>query len=91
MSHAFLFKSLKIALLLQIIWYVMFFTNILGMIGSVSELLQDIVWIGISVIGLLISIAALFTRKFITLSVCTLLLSLSIIMFWYLITGIGKM
>ncbi|MFD1416954.1 hypothetical protein [Oceanobacillus jeddahense] len=60
MSHTFLFKGLKIALLLQIIWYIMFFTNILGMIGSISELLQDIVWIGIPVLGLLLSISAFF-------------------------------
>lgn len=74
---------LKIGLYLQLLWYVFFFTNILGVIGSKSELLQDIVWLGILICGLIIAIFYTFKRKFKVLVLVVILLSLSIIFYGF--------
>ncbi|WP_273854010.1 hypothetical protein [Guptibacillus spartinae] len=82
---------IKGALLLQLIWYVMFVTNFIGFIGSKSILLQDIVWIGIPSIGLVVSLLFLLKYKLHKLSFITMLLSLPIFAFWFLISGISEM
>gem|GEM_PF-1612409 len=55
---------LKIGLYLQLLWYISFVTNILGVIGSQSELLQDVFWLGVPICGLIISIVYTIKRKF---------------------------
>ena len=82
---------LKISLYLQLLWYVFFFTNILGVIGSKSELLQDIVWLGIPIFGLIIAIFYIFKRKFNVLVLVVILLSVSILFLWLLISLITSM
>ena len=82
---------LKTGLYLQLIWYVFFFTNILGVIGSKSERLQDIVWLGIPFCGLFISLLYTFKRKFKVLVLVVILLSLSILFLWLLISLISSM
>lgn len=82
---------LKLGLYLQLLWYVFFFTNILGVIGSKSELLQDIVWLGIPLCGLVIAIVYTFNRKFKVPVLILILLSLSILFLWFLISWISRM
>lgn len=82
---------LKIGLYLQLLWYMFFFTNILGAIGSKSELLQDIVWLGIPLCGLIIAIFYTFKRKFKVPVLILILLSLSILFLWLLISWISNM
>ncbi|RBW68596.1 hypothetical protein [Bacillus taeanensis] len=83
--------SLQSVFALQILWLVMFFTNFLGVIGSKSELLQDIVWLGIPAIGIFVSVVCLIKKRFITLAVLTIALSFSVLFFWVLVTGITQM
>ncbi|WP_067841852.1 hypothetical protein [Amphibacillus sediminis] len=82
---------LKVGLYLQLLWYVLFFTNLLGVIGSRSELLQDIVWLGIPSYGLIVAIVYILKRKLKSFVLLEMLLSLSIIFLWIIISGISQM
>ncbi|GAA4079864.1 MAG TPA: hypothetical protein GXZ58_02630 [Bacilli bacterium] len=82
---------LKIGLYLQLLWYVFFFTNVLGFIGSYSEPLQDIVWLGIPIYGLIIAITYSIKRKINGLVLAVLLLSSPILFLWLLISFISSM
>ncbi|NQD67497.1 hypothetical protein HP456_16405 [Bacillus haikouensis] len=84
-------KLIQSVLLLQVLWFVMFFTNFLGFLGSRSELWQDIVWLGIPAISIIISLVFLIRKRFPVLTIMTIALSLLIISFWLLISGISQM
>jgi len=83
--------SVKLALILQIIWYVMFFTNFIGVIGSRSSLLQNTIWLGIPLVGIMTSLIYLLKFSFNRVALTTLTLSLPICLLWILISGISKM
>jgi hypothetical protein len=83
--------SVKLAFILQIIWYVMFFTNFIGVIGSWSSLLQNMIWLGIPLIGIITSLIYLLKFSFTRVALTTLTLSLPICLIWILISGISKM
>ncbi len=82
---------IKPVFVLQLVWFVLFFTNILGLIGSRSELLQDIVWLGIPTIGVLASVNCLRKRQSIYWSISTIYLAFIIFGLWVLIWGITQM
>ncbi|PFG13219.1 hypothetical protein ATG70_1420 [Bacillus sp. es.036] len=83
--------SVKLALILQIIWYFMFFTNFIGVMGSRSSLLQNIIWLGIPLVGIITSLIYLLKFSFTRVALTTLTLSLPICLLWILISGISKM
>ncbi|OLS37148.1 hypothetical protein BTR22_10735 [Alkalihalophilus pseudofirmus] len=83
--------QLKVALTLQGLWYFMFFTNLLGVIGSKSEFAQEIIWIGIPIYGLIVAGIYILKKKIDYFVWIVLLLSLSILGIWFLISGISKM
>jgi hypothetical protein len=82
---------IKHVFVLQFAWFVMFFTNILGFIGSRSELLQDIVWLGIPSVGVIVSVSCLRKRHSIYWSISTIYLAFIIFGLWVLIWGITQM
>lgn len=82
---------LKLALILQIIWYVMFFTNFIGVIGARSLILQNIIWLGIPLVGIITSFIYLLKFNFTRVALTTLTLSLPICLLWIFISGISKM
>lgn len=82
---------LKLSLFLQLLWYVFFFTNILGGIGSYSEPLQDIIWLGIPISGLIIAITYAVKRRTNGLVLLVILLSSPILILWGLISFISIM
>lgn len=83
-------KSVSIAMILQIIWFIMLFTNLLGVIGEKSELLQGIVWLGVPITVFIISVIALFKKQAIVLSICTLSLCGVVFLLWYGIAAISS-
>ena len=83
--------SVKLALILQIIWYVMFFTNFIGVMGSRSPLLQNMIWLGIPLVGIITSLIYLLKFSFNRVVLTTLSLSLPICLLWIFISGISKM
>jgi hypothetical protein len=84
--------SIKFAFILQIVWFFMFFTNVLGFIGSRSEFVQDIVWLGAAAIGISISLYFLLIKKQLTrMVISTLCLSVMVLGLWVLISGISQM
>ncbi|WP_347553087.1 hypothetical protein ABFG93_21135 (plasmid) [Pseudalkalibacillus hwajinpoensis] len=84
-------KGIQTTLLLQVLWFGMFFTNILGLVGSYNEYLQDLIWLTIPLLGLLIGIIGLSKQVSKSISIINIGCGVIILLSWIAISGIDKM
>ncbi|TKD72309.1 hypothetical protein [Pseudalkalibacillus hwajinpoensis] len=91
MSKEYILKLSKATLALQGLWLLMFLTNILGMIGSYNETLQDLIWLLIPTSALLIGVISLSKQVTTTIALLNIVSSVFILLSWVVISGIDKM
>lgn len=91
MKNKFIAKGILVSFILQLLWFLMFFTNFLGFIGSYSEALQDFVWLFIPIIGLALGTLGFILKISRILSLYNLFFGSIIILAWIFISGISQM
>lgn len=84
-------RLLRLTFVLQFAWFFLFFTNILGFIGSYNLVLQNAIWLSIPLIGLVMAILGFFLRIYAPLCLTIAVCSGVILTSWLAISGITLM